>query len=80
MKKIDETIRKFAKDSLRCICIAYKDLKPNEGGQDHDEISEDKVNRVVETSGLTCVAIIGIRDIIREEVPEAIRICKEAQI
>jgi len=80
MKKIDETIWKFAKDSLRCICIAYKDLKPNEGGQDHDNMAEDKVNREVETSGLTCIAIIGIRDIIWEEVPEAIRICREAQV
>lgn len=43
-------------------------------------MAEDKVNRVVETSGLTCIAIIGIRDIIREEVPEAIRICNEAQV
>lgn len=79
-KELDKIIKKFAKDSLRCICIAYKDLRPNEGGQDHDEVAEDKVNRVVETSGLTCIAIIGIRDIIREEVPEAIRICNEAQV
>lgn len=60
MKEINKVIEAFAKDSLRCICIAYKDLKQNEGGQDHDELALDKVNRVVETSGLTCIAIIGI--------------------
>lgn len=36
---------KFAEQSLRCLCLAYKDLKENEGGKDHDDLHEDKVNR-----------------------------------
>ena len=77
-EELDKIITSFAKDSLRCICLAYKDLKENEGGQDHDEMHIDKVNRVVEQDGLTCIGIVGIRDVIRDEVPEAIRKCNVA--
>lgn len=79
-QELDKIITSFAKDSLRCICLAYKDLKKNEGGQDHDDMHIDKVNRVVEQEGLTCIAIVGIRDVIRDEVPEAIRKCNIAQV
>ena len=40
----------------------------------------DKINRVVEASGLTCIALIGIRDVIRDEVPSAIQKCHKAQV
>jgi len=75
---IDTVIGKYAKDSLRTICLAYKDLKENEGGPTHE--LEDGVNKVVEMSELTCIAILGIRDVIRPEVPLNVKICQEAHI
>lgn len=64
----------FAKGALRTICLAYKDLKEKEGGLEHNDDDSDGVNKVIEKSGLTCIAIIGIRDIIRPEVPEAVKV------
>lgn len=46
-------IEKFASDALRTICLAYKDLKENEGGLTHEDDAEDGVNKVVEKFGLT---------------------------
>jgi Ca2+ transporting ATPase len=82
MKKyiMTEVIKRFAKEALRNICLAYKDLRPNEGGITHEDDDEDGVNKVVEKMGLTCIGILGIRDIIRPEVPEAVRTCKKAGI
>ena len=77
---ISNVIEEFARGALRTICIAYKDLKESEGGVTHEDEDEDGINRVVEKFGLTCVAILGIRDIIRPEVPEAVDICQKAGI
>lgn len=30
-------INEYARKALRTICVAYKDLKPGEGGHDHEE-------------------------------------------
>lgn len=77
---IKEVIENFAKGALRTICLAYKDLRPNEGGISHEDDDEDKINKVVEKMGLTCLGILGIRDVIRPEVPGAVEICKRAGI
>jgi P-type Ca2+ transporter type 2B len=77
---IDNVIEHFARDALRTICLAYKDLKEGEGGATHEDEHEDGVNRVVEKLGLTCIAILGIRDIIRPEVPDAVDTCQRAGI
>jgi Ca2+ transporting ATPase len=55
-------------------------LKEGEGGLTHEDDDEDGINRVVEKFGLTCVAILGIRDIIRPEVPDAVVTCQNAGI
>jgi P-type E1-E2 ATPase len=34
----------------------------------------------VELSGFTLVAIVGIKDVIRQEVPEAVALCQKAGI
>lgn len=70
---IANVIEEFARGALRTICLAYKDLKESEGGVTHEDDHEDGVNKVVEKLGLTCITILGIRDIIRPEVPEAVR-------
>lgn len=57
---ITNAIEEFAYDALRTLCLAYKDLKEGEGGPNHEDEYEDGVNKVVEKSGLTLVAILGI--------------------
>lgn len=73
-------IEKFARQALRTICFAYKDLQEGEGGHDHEAEAEDGINREVEMGGLTCIAIIGIADVIRPEVPGAVSTCQAAGI
>lgn len=53
-------LTRYCEDALRCLCLCYKDLHKGEGGQDHDEMSDDKVNRVVERDELVLIAIVGI--------------------
>ena len=68
-------IESYAKQALRTFAFAYKDLQENEGGLNHDEKTEGGKAYVVENSGLTLIALCGIKDIIREEVPDAVALC-----
>lgn len=77
---IANVIEEYARDALRTICLAYKDLKESEGGVTHEDDHEDGINKVVEKFGLTCIGVLGIRDIIRPEVPEAVDTCQKAGI
>jgi magnesium-transporting ATPase (P-type) len=65
----------YASQSLRTISLAYKDLKINEGGKEHDEIGEGEYLYEVEKSGYTLIGIVGIKDVIRKEVPDAVALC-----
>ncbi|MBV94969.1 Plasma membrane calcium-transporting ATPase 4, partial [Eschrichtius robustus] len=56
---------------LRTICIAYRDF--NDGEPPWDNESEILTE-------LTCIAVVGIEDPVRPEVPEAIAKCKRAGI
>ena len=78
-EELDGVIDRYADAALRTIAIAYKDIQEGECGEKHDEPEEAEV-KDIEKSGLTLVAIVGIMDIIRQEVPEAVRKCKEAGI
>jgi magnesium-transporting ATPase (P-type) len=61
--------------------LAYKDLKHNEGGHEHDDPDpENEDIGIVEKTGLTLISIIGIKDIIRKEVPDAVSTCQKAGI
>lgn len=55
-----KTIEVYAKGALRTICMAYKDLKANEGGPDHEVMAPDGVQHEVEQTGFVCYAILGI--------------------
>lgn len=66
---LNNTIDKFAADALRCICVAYKDVSEGEHGKKHDEGAPIKD---IELGGFTLVCILGIMDIIRQEVPGAV--------
>lgn len=66
---------------MRTIAFAYKDLLENEGGANHDEMSEDVCHlAAIEEKNNVLIAIAGIKDIIREEVPAAVRKCNTAGV
>ncbi|KAF1775719.1 P-type ATPase, cytoplasmic domain N [Phytophthora cactorum] len=69
----DEVIEKYASQAYRTLCLAYRDL---------DVPAEDTVNWSDEDveKNLTCVAIVGIEDPVRPEVPGAIQQCYRAGI
>jgi len=77
--ELDQVIESFAKDALRTICLAYKDVLPGEGGVEHDEPKDEEV-KTIEKSGLTLICIFGIQDIIRDEVPGAVLKMNEAGV
>ena len=77
---IENVIEKYGREAMRSTCLAFRDLEANEGGSTHEDNAVDGVNKQVEMNGLTCIAIICIRDEIRPEVPNAIEMCKNAGI
>jgi len=68
-EELKSTIEKMANEGLRTLCLGYKDLK---------EVQEEST--VAPDDNLTLLAIVGIKDPLRAEVPDAIRICKQAGI
>lgn len=77
---LTDTIKNYAKMALRTIAFGYKDLQPNQGGPNHEDLVEGTKIGVVEESDNTLIAIVGIMDIIREEVPEAVSKCNFAGV
>lgn len=75
-----QIITDYAQQALRTICFAYKDLKAGEGGPTHEDMDEDGVLHAVEKRGFILISIIGIKDIIRPEVPKAVKTCQGAGI
>ncbi|XP_015245287.1 PREDICTED: plasma membrane calcium-transporting ATPase 1-like [Cyprinodon variegatus] len=77
VKDRDEMVRKviepMACDGLRTICVAYRDF-PAEAG----EPNWDNENEIL--NDLTCIAVVGIEDPVRPEVPAAIAKCQRAGI
>jgi len=68
---LDNVIETYAKQALRTIALGYKDIQPNENGARHDEPEHEDV-KDIEKSGFTLVCILGIMDIVRPEVPDAV--------
>eukprot|EP00736_Rhodelphis_marinus_P009795 Rmarinus@m.10054 len=65
-------ITEMASQGLRTLCLAYKDF-PEDGGaawSEADNVEQD----------LTCIAIVGINDPVRPEVPAAVLSCQKAGI
>ncbi|KAM3844140.1 plasma membrane calcium-transporting ATPase 3 isoform 15-T15 [Vipera latastei] len=69
---VKKVIEPMACDGLRTICIAYRDFPAGK------EPAWDNENDIV--IDLTCIAVVGIEDPVRPEVPEAIRKCQRAGI
>jgi len=70
-QNLDKIINEYAKDALRTICLAYKDISPNECGPNHD-LPEAEEIKDIEKNDLTLICIFGIMDIVRQEVPGAV--------
>ncbi|CAO2636941.1 Plasma membrane calcium-transporting ATPase 4 [Lemmus lemmus] len=68
---VHNIIEPMASEGLRTICIAYRDF-------DDTEPSWDNESEVL--TELTCIAVVGIEDPVRPEVPDAINKCKRAGI
>ncbi|KAL0268071.1 UNVERIFIED_CONTAM: hypothetical protein PYX00_010146 [Menopon gallinae] len=79
---VRQVIEPLACDGLRTISIAYRDFVPgkaqiNEVHIENEPNWDDEENIV---ANLTCLAVVGIEDPVRPEVPEAIRKCQRAGI
>ncbi|KAM4749588.1 plasma membrane calcium-transporting ATPase 1 isoform 2-T2 [Rhinophrynus dorsalis] len=70
---VKRVIEPMASEGLRTICLAYRDFPAGEQEPDWD--NENDI-----LSGLTCIAVVGIEDPVRPEVPDAIRKCQRAGI
>lgn len=69
---LDTVINDYAKQALRTIALGYKDIIPGECGQSHELPLQEEV-KDIEKSGLTLICIFGIMDIVRQEVPGAVK-------
>ena len=79
-QEITALIKTYAKQSLRTIAVAYKDLQEGQGGSLHEDLIEgSKIHKVEETDNILLM-IAGIKDIIRPEVPGAVIQCNEAGV
>ena len=74
-KKLDDAITRYAEQSLRTIGLAFKYTENPDL-----TTKNDKGVLKEEESGFTLMAIAGIKDIIREEVPGAVAACHAAGI
>nr|XP_028603418.1 plasma membrane calcium-transporting ATPase 1 isoform X6 [Podarcis muralis] len=70
---VKTVIEPMASEGLRTICLAFRDFPAGE-----PEPEWDNENDIV--TGLTCIAIVGIEDPVRPEVPDAIKKCQRAGI
>jgi Ca2+ transporting ATPase len=75
-KNMNDAINKMAESSLRTLCLAYKKI----GAKDDIEAKDEKGVFNIEKNKLIVVAILGVRDIPRKEVPDAIKKCHKAGI
>lgn len=73
---VDSAISTMANGALRTLCIAYKEI----GVRDDLVTQDDKGVFDIEKSNLILVGVLGIKDILRQEVPRAVSLCKLAGI
>ncbi|XP_032827427.1 plasma membrane calcium-transporting ATPase 1-like isoform X5 [Petromyzon marinus] len=74
---VRSVVEPMASEGLRTICLAFRDLPSGGGGGGADPDWEDESAIVAD---LTCIAVVGIEDPVRPEVPDAIRKCQRAGI
>lgn len=74
--ELNQVINDMAQRSLRALCLAYRDLSASE----HPESEDDFERWTIPEGGLTCLAIVGIKDPPRPGVPEAVAKCQAAGV
>lgn len=75
-QQIDESIIQLANQALRTIGLAYREM-----GNDTNPGQTDKKGIYdVEKSNLVLIGVLGIKDILRQEVPGAVMDCRNAGI
>mmetsp|Transcript_16551 Transcript_16551/g.20923 ORF Transcript_16551/g.20923 Transcript_16551/m.20923 type:complete len:227 (-) Transcript_16551:1510-2190(-) len=86
-KQIKDIIVNYASKALRTIGFAYRDIgRTDFGGVKHDSPSHDTTGikdaekKQSSDDGLTLIAVLGIYDIIRSEVPDAVLTCQGAGV
>ncbi|CAD6190771.1 unnamed protein product [Caenorhabditis auriculariae] len=81
---VRDVIEPMASDGLRTICLAYKDYVPSDKKTSENQIGyqsePDWENEEQIVGDMTAIAILGIQDPVRPEVPAAITKCQEAGI
>ncbi|XP_035857036.1 plasma membrane calcium-transporting ATPase 1-like isoform X1 [Sander lucioperca] len=70
---VKKVVEPMASEGLRTICLAYRDFPTTDGEPNWEDEAHILIN-------LTCIALVGIEDPVRPEVPEAIRKCQQAGI
>ncbi|XP_034391998.1 plasma membrane calcium-transporting ATPase 1-like isoform X2 [Cyclopterus lumpus] len=70
---VRNVIEPMASEGLRTICLAYRDFNAADGEPNWEDEA-----RIL--TGLTCIAVVGIEDPVRPEVPDAIKRCQRAGI
>lgn len=80
--QIQDKIGEYARETLRTFCIAYKDLNKEDLNLFYDESFNSKGVKIrpIEESDFTLLAIIGIKDHMKDGVPEAVANCHRAGI
>ena len=71
----EKAIREMAEGGLRTICLAFQDIPD---GYNFKGVTNGIPN--IETEGLVCIGIVGIKDPVRPEVPPAVLKCKRAGV
>jgi len=71
-------VEEMANDGLRTLCLCFRDF-PLDWDNENDCPAGVPIEEPPEHQ-LICIAIVGIMDPIRKEVPEAVRLCQKAGI
>lgn len=77
---IMDIIKSYAKNALRTIAFAYKDLEAGLGGPNHEDKIDGSKIAIAEETDNVLISIAGIMDIIRDEVPNAVSQCNYAGV
>jgi len=82
---LEDTIKGMACRGLRCIALTYRDLKnPADEGEKDEQKMEAYASLLEDPDALdqdlVLLAIVGIKDPVRKEVPAAVRTCQGAGI
>ena len=72
---LNTTINQMTERALRVLALAYKDMT-----KCNLDLTDENGFPAVESNGLVLIALAGIRDPIREEVPDAVIKCQNAGI